>query len=117
MPNVIAQNRRSVTYLESRPIIDWMQAVANERGTNLAVILREATSAYYLRHQNGAQEQTLSSRRVATKVAQRAKTAASIADGTLSPAGAQRRNAPVDAPVQVLDLWPSIRRHVKKRSF
>jgi hypothetical protein len=82
----------------------------------LSVILREATSAYYLQHQDTLPETTLTARRAATKAAQRANTARQIKAGVLSPAKAQKLNAPVTQPVRVLDLWPSIRRHVREKS-
>lgn len=116
MPNVISKDRRSVTFLESRKVIEWMEAMARERGTDLSVILREATSAYFLQHQNVAPEATLTARRAATKAAQRSRTSRQIKAGVLLPAKAQANNAPITQPVRVLDLWSSIRRHVRKES-
>jgi hypothetical protein len=116
MPNVISKDRRSVTFLESRKVIEWMEEMARARKTDLSVILREATSAYYLQHEAVSTEPTLTALRSATKAAQRAKTTREIKSGTLSPADAQERNAPIRQPVRVLDLWPSIRRHVREKS-
>lgn len=115
MPNVISKDRKSVTFLESRKVIEWMEEVARERGTDLSVILREATSAYYLQHQNASREESLSAKRAATKAAQRTKTRREIKAGVLSPEAAQERNAPVAEPVRVLDMWPAIRRHVRAK--
>lgn len=116
MPNVISKDRRSVTFLESRKVIEWMEAVARERSTDLSVILREATSAYYVQHQAANDKPSLFAQRSATKAAQRAKTAREIETGVLTPAKAQERNAPIRQPVRVLDMWPSIRRHVREKS-
>ena len=116
MPNVISKDRKSVTFLESRKVIEWMEELARSRKTDLSVILREATSAYYLQHQAASTEPSLSELRSATKAVQRAKTAREIKSGVLSPADAQERNAPIRQPVRVLDLWPSIRRHVREKS-
>lgn len=116
MPNVISRDRRSVTFLENRKVIEWMEAMARARKTDLSVILREATSAYYLQHQAAANEPSLFARRSATKAGQRAKTARDIAAGVLSLAKAQERNAPIHQPVRVLELWPSIRRHIRDKS-
>jgi hypothetical protein len=116
MPNVISKDRRSVTFLESRKVAEWMEAMARERGTDLSVILREATSAYYLQHHDATLETSLTAHRAITKAEQRSHTDRQIKDGGLSPIRAQERNAPVTEPVRVLDLWSSIRRHVRKRS-
>ena len=45
MPNAISPDKRSVTFLESRKVLDWMEEIARARKTDLSVILREATSA------------------------------------------------------------------------
>jgi hypothetical protein len=116
MPNVISKDRRSVTFLESRKVIAWMETVARERGTDLSVILREATSAYFLQHSDAKPETSLTARRAATKAAQRTRTAQQIKTGRLTPAEAQQQNAPVSEPVRVLDMWSSIRRHVREKS-
>ena len=105
-----------MTFLESRKVIEWMEKMARDRKTDLSVILREATSAYYLQHQVASTEPTLSDLRSATKAVQRAKTAREIQSGVLSPADVQERNAPIRQPVRMLDLWPSIRRHVREKS-
>jgi hypothetical protein len=116
VPNVISKDRRSVTFLESRKVAEWMEAMARERGTDLSVILREATSAYYLQHHDASLATTLTARRAIAKAAQRSRTARQIKAGVLSPLSAQSRNAPVTEPVRVLDLWSSIRRHVREKS-
>jgi hypothetical protein len=113
MPNAISPDKRSVTFLESRKVTEWMEAMARARKTDLSVILREATSAYYVQHQTASSEPGLFARRSTTKAAQRAQTARQIASGRLTPAEAQERNAPIHQPVRMLDLWPSIRRHVR----
>ena len=105
-----------MTFLESRKVIEWMETVARERGTDLSVILREATSAYFLQHLNAAPAASLTARRAATKAAQRTRTARQIKAGELTPAAAQAQNAPVAKPVRVLDMWSSIRRHVREKS-
>ena len=97
-------------------MIEWMEEMARARDTDLSVILREATSTYYFQHQAATKEPSLFARRSATKAAQRAKTASEIETGVLSPAKAQERNAPIRHPVHMLDLWPSIRRHVRAKS-
>lgn len=116
MPNMISKDRRSVTFLESRKVIEWMASVARERGTDLSVILREATSTYYLQHSTAKPETSLTAQRAQTKAAQRTRTARQIKEGRLTPAEAQRQNAPVSEPVRALNLWSSIRRHVRKQS-
>lgn len=116
MPNMISKDRRSVTFLESRKVIEWMESVAQERGTDLSVILREATSTYFLQHSTAKPETSLTAQRAKTKAAQRTRTARQIKEGRLTPAEAQRENAPVSEPVRVLDMWSSIRRHVREKS-
>lgn len=115
MPNVISKERRSVTYLENRKVIEWMESVAQERGTDLSVILREATFAYFLQHSNAKPEASLTALRAVTKAAERTRTARQIKMGRMTPAEAQQQNAPVTEPVRVLDMWTSIRRHVRKQ--
>lgn len=115
MPNVISKDRRSVTFLESRKVVEWMESVAQERGTDLSVILREATSAYFLQHSNAKPETSLTAQRAQTKAAQRTRTARQIKAGHLTPAEAQLQNAPISEPVRAPDMWTSIRRHVRKQ--
>jgi len=116
MPNVISRDRRSVTFLESRKVIEWMEGVARQRDTDLSKILREATSAYYLQHRNAPPETSLTAQRAATKAAQRTRTARQIKAGVLTPAQAQEQNAPLKEPVVMVDMWASIRRHVREKS-
>jgi len=116
MPNVISAGKRSLTFLESRKISEWMEGLARERKTDLAVIVREATSAYYAQHNNGAISPNLDAIRSAAKAAQRAETARLIAAGHISPRQAQERNAPISEPVKVVDLWSAIRRHTRGRA-
>ena len=116
MPNVISAEKRSVTFLESREVFAWMREVALERKCEVSVILREATSAYYLQHRNASEAPNLSQQRAAIKVAQRHETARQLEAGEITPAKAQRRNAPIKDSVRVLKLWPSIRRHVRSKS-
>ena len=113
MPNVISPEKRSVTFLESREVFEWMEEIARVRQTDLSVILREATSTYYIQHKTASTDPGLFARRSATKAAQRTKTAKQIALGRLAPEAAQERNAPIHKPVRVVDLWPSILRHVR----
>lgn len=102
-----------MTFLESRKVIEWMESLARERGTDLSVILREATSAYYVEHRDSSSpRKTLFEKRAATKAAQRRETARLLTEKKLSPAQAQKRNAPIEGAVKVVDLWASIRRHV-----
>lgn len=111
MPNVISSEKRSVTFLENRDVFVWMEEIARDRQTDVSVILREATSAYYLQHK--AAPTDLLARRSAAKATQRAQTAKQLASGRLTPKAAQERNAPIRKPVRVVDLWASIRRHVR----
>ncbi len=115
MPNVISAEKRSVTFLESREVFAWMREVALERKCEVSVILREATSAYYVQHRSQSAETNLSEQRAATKVAQRKETARQLAAGEVTPAKAQLRNAPIGDSVRILDLWPSIRRHTRSK--
>jgi len=110
MPNAISPGKRSITFLENRKVLEWMEKTARARETDLAVILREATSAYYARHNNPADSTSLFAQRAAAKAAHRALTARQIADGKLTPEEAQASNAPIRQPVQVVDLWSAIRR-------
>lgn len=110
MPNAISPDKRSVTFLENRKVLEWMEEMARARKTDLAVILREATSAYYARHNNPADTSSFA-RRAASKAAHRALIARQIAAGKLTPEEAQTLNAPIGQPVQVVDLWSAIRRH------
>src|SRR3989337_1989762 len=59
MPNAISPGKRSITFLENRKVLEWMEKTARARETDLAVILREATSAYYARHNNQAASTSL----------------------------------------------------------
>lgn len=112
MPNVISKERRSVTFLENRKVVEWMEAVARERGTDLSVILREATSAYYLQHREASSSQgTLFAKRVSAKAAQRRETARKLARRELTAEQAQKLNAPVHGDVKLVDMWSAIRRH------
>lgn len=105
-----------MTFLESRKVIEWMESVARERGTDLSVILREATSAYYVQHRDSSSvRETLFEKRAATKASQRRETARLLAEKKLTPARAQKRNAPIEGAVKVVDLWSSIRRHVQAK--
>jgi len=116
VPNVISKERKSVTYLESRKVLAWLESVARQRGADLSVMLREATSAYYLQHHESKAGRSLTERRTAAKAAQRRETTRKIRAGVLTPQSAQEENAPVHEPVRIVDLWPSIRRHVRGRS-
>ena len=113
MPNAISPTKRSVTFLESRKVLEWMEAIACERNTDVSVILREATSAYYVQHRSTSAAPSLFALRSATKAAQRADTARRIASGQLTPEAAQEHNAPIHTPVQIVNLWGNIRRHLR----
>ena len=93
-----------------------MREVARERQCEVSVILREATSSYYLQHRSESAKPNLSQQRAAAKVAQRKETARQLSAGEVTPAKAQRRNAPIRESVRMLDLWPSIRRHARSKS-
>ncbi len=116
MPNVISKDRKSVTFLENREVLAWMESVARERGTDLSVILREATSAYFVAHRRAAEAPGLSERRAGEKARQRVETQRRIREGLLTPAEAQLRNAPIRKPVRIVDLWSSVRRHARTQS-
>ena len=53
MPNAISPEKTTYTFLESREVLEWMAKMARARGTDLSVIMREATSAYYVQHRSG----------------------------------------------------------------
>ncbi len=93
-----------------------MRDVALERKCEVSVILREATSAYYLQHRTESAEPNLSQQWAATKVAQRKETARQLEETEITPAKAQRRDTPIKESVRILNLWPSIRRHVRSKS-
>jgi hypothetical protein len=94
-----------------------MKEVARARQTDLAVILREATSAYYLQHKDAdADASTHFKRRSAAKAAQRARTASEIASGILTPAAAQKKNAPITGSVRIANLRGDIRRHNRQKT-
>ena len=116
MPNAIAPNKRSITYLENISVIEWMKEIARARQTDLAVILREATSAYYVQYKDAnADVSTHLNRRSAAKAAQRARTAGEIASSILTPAAAQKKNAPIVGSVRTANLWGDIRRHHRRK--
>ena len=114
MPNAISPEKKLYTFLESREVLEWMGKLARERGTDLSVIMREATSAYYVQHRSSdLPENSLFAVRSRAKAAQRAQTARQIAAGELTPEDAQQRNAPIRQAVQVVDLWPAILRRAR----
>jgi hypothetical protein len=113
MPNVISAEKRSVTYLENRAVFEWLESVAAARQTNVAVLLREATSAYFAQNEQPTSVPSLFEERAAVKAAERAETARQIASGELSPAAAQERNAPIHQSVQIANLWTAVRRHAR----
>jgi hypothetical protein len=113
MPNVISAEKRSVTYLENRTVFEWMENMAAARQTNVATLLREATSAYFAQNEQPMRAPSLFEERAAAKAAERAETARQIASGELSPAAAQERNAPIHQPVQIANLWKALRRHAR----
>ena len=114
MPNAISPEKTTYTFLESREVLEWMAKMARARGTDLSVIMREATSAYYVQHRSGdSPENSLFAARSRTKAAQRARTARQIADGELTREAAQQRNAPIREAVHVVDLWPAILRRAR----
>jgi len=113
MPNVISAEKRCVTYLENRKVFEWMEELARTRKTDLAVILREATAAYCAQDRSAPREGDLFGQRAAAKAAARRKTSREIAAGVVTPKQAQDRNAPIRQPVQIVNLWPAIRRHTR----
>lgn len=113
MPNSISPNKRSITYLENRSVLEWFEATAAARKTGVSVILREATSAYFAAHTDTPDTSNLLTTRSAAKAAQRRETARLIASGKLSPAEAQDRNAPIRQPVRIANLWTAIRSHAR----
>lgn len=113
MPNAISPEKRSITYLENRKVAEWMANLAKTRHTDLAVILREATAAYYAQDKLAPNASTLIAHRTATKAAARTQTARAIAAGHITPEEAQERNAPIPHPVQIVNLWSAIRRHTR----
>jgi hypothetical protein len=115
MPNMISKDKRSITFLESREVLAWMQEMARERNTDVSRILREATSAYYVLHRNAASSSSLFAVRAATKIAQRKETDQQIATGRISAAEVQERHAPIHQPVRVVNLWPALRRLARAR--
>ena len=115
MPNVISENRRSVTYLEDRATYEAIQRLAEERETDASVILREASAAYCILGQSVEVVPNLLEVRAAAKAAERAETARQIAAGEISPEAAQMRNAPITEPVQIVNLWKSVRRYARAR--
>jgi len=115
MPNVISPEKRSVTYLENRTVFEWLENVAAARQTNVAVLLREATSAYFAQNEKPTGAPGLFEGRAAAKAAERAETARQIASGELSSAAAQERNAPIRQPVRISNLWTAVRRHARAR--
>jgi hypothetical protein len=116
VPNVISPNKRSITYLENRSVLEWFESIAVTRQTGVSEILREATSAYFAAHQNLATNPTLSVQRSAKKAAQRRETARLIATGALSADAAQNRNAPVNQPVRIMNFWAAIRAHTRAKA-
>ncbi|MDD2765792.1 MAG: hypothetical protein PHE83_17660 [Opitutaceae bacterium] len=114
---MIAADKRSVTYLENIHVLAWMEREAAMRETTVSVLLREATSAYYVQHKNPEPSAGLFALRSAAKASGRTTTVQQITSGALSPEAAQDRNAPIRGPVRILNLWPAIRRHARARSI
>jgi hypothetical protein len=115
MPNAISANKKAVTYLENRSVFEWFEFVAASRQTSVAEILREATSAYYVAHRDVAATPSHFAQCAAKKAAQRRETAHAIATGKISADEAQKRNAPINQPVRILNFWPAIRAHARIR--
>jgi len=113
MPNAISPTKKSVTFLENRTVLEWMEAIARTRETNVSVILREATSAYHAQHRSASAVPNLLELRSAQKAAQRTATAREIASGRLTPGQAQELNAPIHTPVRISNIWAAIRRHTR----
>lgn len=116
MPNSVSPDKQRLTYLENRRVAEWLAAMARSRNTDLAVIIREATSAYFAEHAT-LEAPSHFATRSAAKAAQRTETSRRIAAGSLTAKAAQRANAPLpwDAAVRVVDLWGAIRRRAAKR--
>lgn len=53
--------------------------------------------------------------RAAAKASARAQTARQLAAGELTPAQAQFRNAPIETPVRMVNMWSAINRHTAAR--
>jgi hypothetical protein len=113
MPKVIPLTETSVTYSENPKVMEWMNTMAHDRNADVSVIIREATSAYYLEHKEIPAEPTHFDQRAAAKAHKRLETARQIASGEISPTEAQERNAPIHSTVHVRNLWPAIRRYVR----
>ena len=116
MPNAISPTKRSITYLENREVLEWMEGVAQVRKTTVSEILREATSTYYTQHKELTHSPDLFTTRAATKASQRAETTRLIAEGRLSPAAAQEKNAPIHQAVEVINLRASVNRYARARA-
>lgn len=116
MPNMISKDKRSVTFLEDREVFEWMEEIARERNTDVSRILREATSSYFVLHRDPSSSPSLLAVRSATKIAQRNDTNHQIASGRMSAADVQERHAPIHQPIQVVDLWSSIRRFARAKA-
>lgn len=116
MPKVISRkNKRSVTYRENAKVLAWLERIARERKVAVAVIIREATSDYYVRDKERASAPTLTEQRAAAKRAARAETVRKIASGELTPEQAQWRNAPIRGRVEIVDLQAALRRLSRTR--
>jgi len=115
MPNVIASDKRSVTYLENLTVHDWMAEEAAARNTDVSTILREATSAYFAQWASGTAAPSQFAARAAAKVARRAETARLISSGKLTSEAAQDRNAPIRQSVSIVNLWPAVRRRDRRQ--
>jgi hypothetical protein len=113
MPNAISPNKRSMTYLENRSVLEWFESMAAIRQTGVSEILREATSAYFAAHKDVAVAPALFAQRSLKKAAQRRETSRLIATGAISADEAQIRNAPIRQPVRIVNFWPAIRAHTQ----
>ncbi len=115
MPNAISPDKQRLTYLENRQVAEWLAAMARERNTDLAVVIREATSAYFAQYRNPNAPSHFVIRSAA-KAARRTETARRIASGSLTPEAAQAASAPLrgHASVRVVDLWGAVRRRAAK---
>ena len=115
MPNSISPNRRPVSYLEDRLVFNWLRKIAAERETDISVIIREATSAYFIQSEQPTSRSISFAEISSSKAADRANMNRWIAEEEMTPKQAQEYSASINGPVTVPDLASWIRRYGREQ--
>jgi hypothetical protein len=115
MPNSISPFRKSVTYLEDRIVYEWMLKMAAERQTDVSVIIREATSAYFVISEQPSARVANSEEIFEAKASKRAETKLWMVAEDIEPEEAHRRMVQKAGPIRIKDLAVALRRNQRNR--